>query len=180
MPVTQDYRDHFYDPNSGSAEAYLLKLENEAWAAEDPPALYLTDILQEGMWREAEESYAIEIGGITYWWAPFEITEPNISDEEPRGTITIGNVNNTKDQADEIGARIAMLTTPIKLTINIVLKSDPTILLTDPLVLMDVTAIRGNRSSITGDAGWPKLSTEPYPWESVNPSEFRCAFRAIT
>jgi hypothetical protein len=170
MPVGQDYRDAFYPPQSAEAEGYLLVLEHADW---DEP-LRFTTIRRRGDYDEVSGTYRITVGGHVYTWAPFSITEPNIDDESPRGRISLPNVDSS------IGEFIDALSTPVIATITPVLKSDPSVQLTDPFILMEVTAVNGDRMSVSGDLGWPSLSTEPFTWEWINPTEFRATFRAIS
>lgn len=167
MPVSQDYRDSFYPPQSAEAEAFLLVLDHEDWA--EP--LRLTDILRKGSYDADLQAYTITVGADVYYYCPFSIAEPNRDDESPRGKITIPNVNS------EIAERIDALSGPVTATLTPVLKSDPTIVLTDPYVLMEITAVTGDRMAVSGEIGWPKLTTEPYPWEYINDAEFVAAFR---
>jgi len=170
MPVNQSYRDAFYPPQSDEAEGYLLVLEHADW--DDP--LRFTTIRRAGDYDEALGYYKITVDDEDYIWTPFSITEPNIDDESPRGKITLPNVDAS------IGAFIDALSSPVTATITPVLKSDPSVALTDPFILMEISAVNGDRMAVSGDLGWPSLSMEPYPWEFINPTEFRAVFRWVT
>ena len=167
MPVGQEYRDAFYPPQSAEAEGCLLVLENEDWV--EP--IRLTDILKGP--RDTDDTYKLTVDGDVYFYCPFSIIEPNRDDESPRGKITIPNVN------FEISAAIDALSGPVTATATMVLRSDPTIVLTDPYQLLEITAVKGDRMAVSGEIGWPKLTTEPYPWDYINASEFNAAFRSL-
>lgn len=169
MPVGQDYRDAFYHPQSAEAEGFLLVLEHESWAVPER----FTTIRRRGDYNPATRCYEITVNGDLYIWSPFSIVEPNIDDETPRGKITLPNVD------AEIGRKIDALSSPVVATITPVLKSDPSIQITDSYVLMEITAVTGDRMAVAGELGWPSLSTEPFPWEFINPTEFRAAFRWV-
>jgi hypothetical protein len=169
MPV-QDLRDAAYPQESGEAAAYLVVIEHELL---DEP-IRLTDILQEGMWDDDLETWVIEVDSETYYWLPFEIVEPNASEDAPLGKIMMPNIDT------RIGAAIESITGAANITITVVLRSDPTVLLADPFELMEIRNVRGDAMEVSADIAWPSLTKEPWPQDWMRPSKFGAAFRALS
>ncbi len=169
MPVSQAYRDAAYPAETGEVFATLLTITHPDLA--EPILLtdageditYASDLL------DASGNVAAVAG--TYLNVPIEVVPPGQSDEQPRGSIRVPNV----DQS--IGAVIDAITDPLQLTITVVLMSDMTDIVGGPHQMLELADVRGDALVVEGTLSRPSLTVEPYPKHWIRASVFKAAFR---
>lgn len=169
MPLSQAYRDAAYPQETGEAFVALLTITHPELA--DPILLtdsgvdiaYASDLL------DANGNVAAIAG--TYLSVPIEVIPPGQSDEQPRGSLRVPNV----DQA--IGAVIEAISDPLGITITVVLASDPTDIVGGPHQLLELANVRGDALVVEGELTRPSLTTVPYPNRWIRQSVFRAAYR---
>lgn len=168
MP-SQTYRDAAYPQETGEVFATLLTIEH----ADLPAPILLTDagenITYGSDLLDANGNVAAVAG--TYLSVPIEVTPPGQSDEQPRGSIRVPNV----DQA--IGSVIDAITDPLQLTITVVLMSDTTDIVGGPHMMLELADVRGDALVVEGTLSRPSLTVEPWPRHWIRASAFKAAFR---
>lgn len=168
MP-SQAFRDAAYPEQTGEVFATLLTIEHVDLAS----PILLTDagedIVYGGDLLDANGNVAAVAG--TYLSVPIEVTAPGQSDEQPRGTIRVPNV----DQA--IGAVIDAIEDPLQVTITVVLMSDTSIIVGGPHLMLELGSVRGDALVVEGELTRPSLTVEPWPKHWVRQSVFKAAFR---
>jgi hypothetical protein len=164
MPAFQDAA---YPQETGEAFIALIVIDHASLA--DP--IYLTDA--GGTYDPVLDTYILTVGADDYICAPIEIIPPGQSDEEPRGTLRVPNVD------QRIGEAIESISGAATCTVTIVLESDPTEVMAGPYQLLELRNIRGDAMTLEGSLVWPSLTVEPWPWDWIRPAKFRAAFRAL-
>lgn len=165
----QAFRDAAYPQETGEVFATLLTIEHADLAT----PILLTDAGEDITYAsdliDANGNTAAVAG--TYQKAPIEVTAPGQSDEQPRGSIRVPNV----DQA--IGAVIDAITDPLSITVTVVLMSDTTEIVSGPHLMLELANVRGDALVVEGDLTRPSLTVEPWPKHWVRASVFKAAFK---
>jgi len=168
MP-SQAFRDAAYPAETGEVFATLLTIEHADLAS----PILLTDAGEDITYGldliDANGNVAALAG--TYLSVPIEVTPPGQSDEQPRGSIRVPNV----DQA--IGAVIDAITDPLQLTITVVLMSDTGDIVGGPHRMLELAEVKGDALVVEGTLTRPSLTVEPWPRHWVRASVFKAAFR---
>ena len=169
MPLSQAYRDAAYPQETGEVFPTLITLEH----ADLPAPILLTDagtdIVYASDLLDANGNVAAKAG--TYLAVPIEVVPPGQSDEQPRGTLRVPNV----DQA--IAAALEALNEPLDVTITSVLISDTSIIVGGPHRMLELANISGDALVIGGELTRPSLTVEPWPRHWIRASVFKAAFR---
>lgn len=167
--TSQAFRNAAYPEQTGEVFATLITIEHPDLAS----PILLTDAGEDITYAsdlmDANGNVAALAG--TYLSVPIEVTPPGQSDEQPRGTIRVPNV----DQA--IGAVIDAITDPLEVTITGVLMSDTTVIVSGPHLSLEISNVRGDALLIEGELTRPSLTVEPWPKMWIRSSVFRAAFR---
>jgi len=167
--VDQAFRDAAYPEQTGEVFATLLTIEHADLV--DP--ILLTDAGEDIVYGsdllDANGNVAAVAG--TYLSVPIEVTAPGQSDEQPRGTIRVPNV----DQS--IGAVIDAITDPLQVTITVVLMSDTSIIVGGPYLMLELGNVKGDALVVEGELTRPSLTVEPWPKHWIRASVFKAAFR---
>jgi hypothetical protein len=168
MP-NQAFRDAAYPQETGEVFATLLTIEHDELAS----PILLTDAGEDIVYGanllDANGNIAALAG--TYFNFPIEIIPPGQSDEQPRGTIRVTNV----DQA--IGEAIESITDPATVTITVVLASDHSNIVAGPHRMLEMANVRGDALVVEAEVSRPSLTVEPYPKHWIRQSVFKAAFR---
>jgi len=169
MPLSQAYRNAAYPQETGEVFPALITLEHD-----DLPAPILltdggTDIVYASDLIDANGNVAALAG--TYVSVPIEAIAPGQSDEQPRGSLRVPNI----DQA--IGAAIEAIHDPLRVTISFVLASDPTDIVGGPHLGLELANVRGDALIVEGELTRPSLTVEPWPKHRIRPSVFKAVNR---
>jgi len=154
--VDQAFRDAAYPAQTGEVFATLLTIEHADLAS----PILLTDA-GENVTYGAD---LVDANGI-------EVTAPGQSDEQPRGTIRVPNV----DQS--IGAVIDALDDPLQVTITVVLMSDTSVIVGGPHLMLELGNVKGDPLVVEGELTRPSLTVEPWPKYWIRQSVFKASFR---
>ncbi len=168
MP-NQAFRDAAYPEQTGEVFATLLTIEHADLAS----PILLTDAGEDIVYAsdllDANGNVAALTG--TYLSVPIEVTAPGQSDEQPRGSIRVPNV----DQA--IGAVIDAIDDPLQVTITVVLMSDTSIIVGGPHLMLELANVKGDALVVEGELSRPSLTVEPWPKHWIRASVFKAAYR---
>jgi len=167
--VDQAFRDAAYPAQTGEVFATLLTIEHADLAS----PILLTDAGENVTYGadlvDANGNVAAVAG--TYLSVPIEVTAPGQSDEQPRGTIRVPNV----DQS--IGAVIDALDDPLQVTITVVLMSDTSVIVGGPHLMLELGNVKGDPLVVEGELTRPSLTVEPWPKYWIRQSVFKASFR---
>lgn len=165
----QAFRDAAYPQQTGEVFAVLLTIEHDDLAS----PILLTDAGEDITYAsdltDANGNVAALTG--TYLSVPIEVTAPGQSDEQPRGSIRVPNV----DQA--VGAVIDAINDPLHVTITVVLMSDTTEIVGGPHLMLELADVKGDALIVEGSLSRPSLTVEPWPKHWVRASVFKAAYR---
>lgn len=168
MP-SQAYRDAAYPQETGEVFATLLTITHPDLA--EP--ILLTDAGEDVVYGsdllDANGNVAALAG--TYLSVPIEVVAPGQSDEQPRGSIRVPNVDQT------IGAVIDAISDPLGITITVVLMSDTSDIVGGPHLMLEMANVRGDALVVEGELSRPSLTVEPWPKHWIRASVFKAAFR---
>lgn len=169
MPLDQAFRDAAYPQETGEVFATLITLEH----ADLPAPILLTDagtdITYGADLVDANGNTAALAG--TYQSVAIEAIAPGQSDDQPRGSLRIPNV----DMA--IGAALDAIHDPLQLTLTVVLASDTSVIVGGPHLSLELANVRGDALVVEGELTRPSLSVEPWPNRWIRASVYRAAFR---
>jgi hypothetical protein len=102
--------------------------------------------------------------GITYVAWPFDMPMPETGgDTLPSITLTIDNIDR------RIGEAIQNINTPIDVTLQVVLASNPNVVELGPLSLR-MRSVDVSLTTITGTLVYEDLLNEPFPYETYTPA----------
>lgn len=167
--TSQAFRDAAYPQETGEVFATLLTIEH----ADLPSPILLTDAGEDIVYAsdllDANGNVAALAG--TYLSVPIEVVAPGQSDEQPRGSIRVPNV----DQS--IGAVIDAISDPLQLTITVVLMSDTSDIVGGPHLMLELADVSGDALVVEGTLTRPSLTVEPWPRHWIRASVFKAAFR---
>jgi hypothetical protein len=168
MP-SQAFRDAAHPEQTGEVFATLLTISHPSLV--DP--ILLTDAGEDITYAADLLDAAGNVAALagTYLSAPIEVVAPGQSDEQPRGSIRVPNV----DQA--IGAVIDAITDPLTLTVTVVLMSDTSEIVGGPHQHLELANVRGDALVVEGELSRPSLTVEPWPKHWIRASVFKAAFR---
>lgn len=165
----QAFRDAAYPQETGEAFVTLLTIEHDEL---DAPILLTdsgADVVYAAHLLDGAGNVAALAG--TYLSFPIEIVPPGQSDEAPRGTIRVPNV----DQA--IGAAVESITDPATVTVTVVLGSNTSIIVGGPHRMLEMANVRGDALVVEAELQRPALTVEPWPKHWIRQSVFRAAYR---
>lgn len=157
--VPQAYRDAAYPSRTGETFAHIVIIESD----DLPVPVRVTDL--KGTWNETLQAWTTTIDGDEYFQAPFILEMPGESDDESSGKLTIPNVD------QRIGAAIRAVTGPPSVTLRVVMRSIPSIIVTE-LTNLQMQDIDGDEVAVSGSLRWGDLDDEPWPQEVVSALEF--------
>lgn len=168
MP-TQPFRNAAYPEETSEVFATLLTIEHP----DLPSPILLTDAGNDIVYAsdliDAQGNVAALAG--TYVAVPIEVIPPGQSDDQPRGTLRVPNVDQT------IGAVIDAISDPLDITITVVLASDPEEIVGGPHLMLELANVSGDALIVEGELMRPSLTVQPWPNQWVRASVFKAAFR---
>lgn len=167
--VTQAFRNAFYPQESDDDCGCLLLIEHESFTT-----LRLTNLM--GPYDEDLNAYILDVGGEDYEWVPFDIEPPGEGPERQSGRISVPDVSG------EVGRLIDRLSSPPSLTLNFVLRSDPTIVVSGPWGGLLLKNFSGTHTPpvIQADIVAKVLDMERFPKDRVEPRKYRAVARAMS
>lgn len=151
---------------------YHADIPDEGHPAMPGGVLFLTDGI--GEFDDDLNCYTLTVGGQPYICGPIDIIEPGESEEDPRGKIIVPNVDS------RIGNALEQIHSRPTVNVTIVLGSDPYAIIGGPYDGLELHNVEGDGLEVQGDISWPILRNEPWPKDTVRPSKYRAAFRALS
>jgi hypothetical protein len=116
--------------------------------------------------RFVNNSEDVVSNGNTHLAYPFQISLPDEREDSPaQVTLIIDNI----DQS--IVAGIRLLTKPPKITLEVILASDPDTVEAGPFEF-SLNGVEYNAITVTGTLAFEEVLNEPYPCDSFDPTRF--------
>ncbi len=116
------------------------------------------------------ECDTLTVAGALYVCCPFQLEPPGQTDQEPRGRLSVQNVD------ARIGEALSLIRDAARVTITIALESDPATAIDGPHAWLSLRNVRLDALTAEGDLVYDDFAAEPFPQEALDERLFPGAF----